>query len=187
MTYVLSNMVNKFGVREQGYSPGYSIVTETDAVEIGVPCFPASPLSVRIIMLRTGLTALLLALFGQSQASLMISPTILKLQRMVSPTVLNTSQGTHDIPHGTQDNPHGTHDIPPRYSRYPQGTEHQPRSCIHVIQSDCKFSSKLSVSINVDRRSHLVLLSKIEFAPICSTSKIFLGSGKFLNSPCFSV
>ena len=57
-------------------------------------------------------------------------PKVLKLQRMVSPTVLNTPTvlmislhvyhyiplGTED-PHGTQDNPHGTHDIP-------HGTEH---------------------------------------------------------------
>ena len=57
---------------------------------------------------------------------------VLKFQRMVSPTVLNTSHGTHDIPHmhhdiphgtehphSTQDNPHSTHDIP-------HGTEHPP-------------------------------------------------------------
>ena len=36
---------------------------------------------------------------------LMISPTVLKFQRMVSPTVLNTLHGTHDIPNGTHDIP----------------------------------------------------------------------------------
>ena len=60
---------------------------------------------------------------------LMISPTLLKLQGMVSSTVLNTPHGTYDIshvdydiptvlkitPHGTQDIPHGAHDIPPWY------------------------------------------------------------------------
>ena len=72
----------------------------------------------------------------------MISPTVLKFQRMVSPTVLNTTtvfmmfpHGHHDIPHGvehphrTQDNPHGTHDIPygtehPTVLGTPHGTAH---------------------------------------------------------------
>ena len=65
---------------------------------------------------------------------IMISPTVLKFQRMVSPTVLNTPHGTQDNPHGTHDIPHGT-EHPPRYSRYPptfimispHGTEHPPR------------------------------------------------------------
>ena len=66
-------------------------------------------------------------------------PTVLKFQRMVSPTVLNIPHSTHDIPpraswypprywtsptvlkitpHGTHDIPHGT-EHPQRYSRYP--------------------------------------------------------------------
>ena len=52
------------------------------------------------------------------------TPTVLKFQRMVSPTALNTLYGTHDIPHGTEPS-HCTHDIPHAtehpswYSRYP--------------------------------------------------------------------
>ena len=45
--------------------------------------------------------------------------TILKLQKMISPTVLSILHGIQDIPHGTQDIPHSTHDNSPRYSWYP--------------------------------------------------------------------
>ena len=62
-----------------------------------------------------------LLLFEHSKALnthtvLMISPTVLKFQRMVSPTVLNTPHGAHDIPHVHHDIPHGT-EYPPQYSR----------------------------------------------------------------------
>ena len=64
-----------------------------------------------------------------SSTCIMISPTVLKFQRMVSPTVLTTPHGTHDIPPRAswyppqywtpptvlKITPHGTHDILPRY------------------------------------------------------------------------
>ena len=86
----------------------------------------------------------------------MISPTVLKLQRMVSPSGTEYPHGSHGIPHvhhdilhgteyphgtGTQDiphiyqdilhsteYPHRTQDIPPLASWYP------PQYCTHVIQ-----------------------------------------------------
>ena len=72
-------------------------------------------------------------------------PTVPKLQRMVSPMVLNTLHGTHvsstcimisstvlSIPHDTQNSPHSTHDILhgtqgiPRVLNIPHGTQDIP-------------------------------------------------------------
>ena len=87
--------------------------------------------------------------------SIMISPMVLKLQRMVSPMILNTPTvlmiphvhhyipAALSIPHGTQDNPtvlmisptvlnipHGTQDIPHRTHDIPHVTEH-PHGSAH--------------------------------------------------------
>ena len=79
-------------------------------------------------------------------------PTVLKFQRMVSPTVLNTLHGTHDIPpraswyppwywtsptvlkitpHSTHESPHGT-EHPPRYSRYPPHLSWYPPTVLNT-------------------------------------------------------
>ena len=52
---------------------------------------------------------------------IMISPTVLKLQRMVSPTVPTVLS----IPHSTRDNPHGTQDIH-HGTEHPHGTQNIP-------------------------------------------------------------
>ena len=59
-------------------------------------------------------------------------PTVLKFQRMVSPTVLMVSPTcimisptVLNIPYGTQDNPHGTHNIP-TVLNIPHGTQDIP-------------------------------------------------------------
>ena len=46
---------------------------------------------------------------------LMISPTVLRFQKMVSPHGTEHPHGTHDIPHVHHDIPHGT-EHPPGYS-----------------------------------------------------------------------
>ena len=60
--------------------------------------------------------------YSTAPTVLMISPTVIKLQKMIPPTVLSTPNGTHDIshmhyiispmvssfPHGTEDILHGT-------------------------------------------------------------------------------
>ena len=72
-----------------------------------------------------------------SPTCVMISPTVLKFQRM-DPHGTEHPHGTHDIPtcimispmvlsipHSTQDNPHGTHDIP-HGTEHPHGTQDIP-------------------------------------------------------------
>ena len=73
-------------------------------------------------------------------------PTVLKISPtfiMVSPHGTEHPHGTQDIPHGTQDIPHGTHDIP-HGTEHPQGTEHPPRYCTHIIPgvNGCKMGVK---------------------------------------------
>ena len=67
-----------------------------------------------------------------SPTCIMISPTLLKLQRMVSPSGTDYPHGSHGIPHvhhdilhGTE-YPHGTQDIPHIYQDIPHGTEYPP-------------------------------------------------------------
>ena len=55
---------------------------------------------------------------------LMISPTLLKLQRMVSSHGTEHPHSTHDISTTVLSIPQDTQDNPPQYSQYPHGTEH---------------------------------------------------------------
>ena len=64
-------------------------------------------------------------------------PTVLKFQRMVSPTVLNTPRclnfkGWYPPQYWT---PHGTHDIPPRASWYPPRASWYPPTVLNIPHS----------------------------------------------------
>ena len=133
-----------------------------------------------------------------SPICIMISPTVLKFQRMVSPTVLNIPHGTEHptvlkiTPHSTHDIPHST-EHPPWYSRYPptfimishHGTEHPPRYCTHIIQGAFAFLLFLSSFISfksVDTKEMTILHSFLPFLTICVLSSIQLAP-KLI--PCF--
>ena len=119
-------------------------------------------------------------------------------KQKISPTVLNTLHGTHDIPHmhhdtpmvlniphSIQDNPHGTHDIPhgthdiPHSTEHPHGTQDIPH-----IYHDSPTVLKISPTVLIMSPTVLHTHSQGEysafqwFADKSKREKLFVSRGK---------